>query len=47
MKADRNSIGVEIDPEYFQMALKRLQREVSALFNKVDLEFIKGNELKS
>jgi len=43
MKADRNSIGVEIDPEYCQMALKRLQREGSTLSSKVDLEFIKAN----
>ena len=46
MKANRNSIGVEIDPEYCQMALKRLQREGQTLSNKVDLEFIKANELK-
>ena len=46
MKANRNSIGVEIDPEYCQMALKRLQREGQTLFNKVDLEFSKANELK-
>jgi site-specific DNA-methyltransferase (adenine-specific) len=43
MKGDRNSIGVEIDPEYCQMALKRLQREGSPLFSKVDLEFIKAD----
>jgi len=40
MKAGRSSIGVEIDPEYCEMALKRLQREGSVLSNKVDLEFI-------
>jgi hypothetical protein len=45
MKANRNSIGVEIDPEYCQMTLNRLQGEGSTLFNKVDLEFIKANEL--
>jgi len=43
MQGDRNSIGVEIDPEYCQMALKRLQREGSPLFSKVDLEFIKAD----
>lgn len=46
MKADRNSIGVEIDPEYSQMALKRLQREGRNLFNDADLEFIRANEFK-
>jgi len=47
MKANRNSIGVEIDPEYCQMALKRLQREGRNLFNDVNLEFTKTNELKN
>jgi len=46
MKPNRNSIGVEIDPEYCQMALKRLQREGRNLFNDVSLEFIKASELK-
>jgi len=45
MKANRNSIGVEIDPEYCQMTLNRLQRERGTLSNNVDLEFIKANEL--
>ena len=45
MKAHRNSIGVEIDPEYCQIALKCLNTEGRNLFNDVDLEFIKANEL--
>jgi len=45
MKANRNSIGVEIDPEYCQMALNRLLREGRTPFYDVDLEFIKANEL--
>ena len=46
MKAHRNSIGVEIDPEYCQIALKRLNTEGRNLFNYVDLEFKKSDELK-
>jgi len=41
MKAHRNSIGVEIDPEYCQMTFKRLNMEGRTLFNDVNLEFIK------
>lgn len=41
MKAHRNSIGVEIDPEYCQMTFKRLNTEGRTLFNDVNLEFIK------
>ena len=44
MKADRNSFGVEIDPEYCQMAFERLQRERSTLPNEVDLEFAKAKK---
>lgn len=39
MKAGRNSIGVEIDPHYCDMALKRLQREHDTLFADTELEF--------
>jgi DNA modification methylase len=46
VKANRNSIGVEIDPEYCQMALKRLRREGHTLFNEMELEFIKDEKLK-
>lgn len=33
MKAGRNSIGLEIDTQYLDMALKRLERESQSLFN--------------
>jgi len=41
MKANRNSIGVEIDPEYCQMAFRRLQREGQGLFKQVETKFEK------
>ena len=46
VKANRNSIGVEIDPEYCQMALERLRIEGQTLFNEMELEFIKDEKLK-
>ena len=39
MRADRNSIGVEIDPEYCQMVFRRLQREARTLFRRVEVQF--------
>lgn len=39
MKADRNSIGVEIDPEYCEMALKRLRDKGQTLFNRTEITF--------
>lgn len=39
-KAGRNSIGIEIDPEYCKMAEERLRRENSDLFSAANLEFI-------
>lgn len=47
MKTNRNSIGVEIDPEYCQMALKRLQREGRSLLSQIELKFEKIEELIS
>jgi DNA modification methylase len=44
MKAKRNSIGVEIEPEYCQMALKRLQREGNTLFKPIEIKFEKIEE---
>jgi DNA modification methylase len=41
MKANRNSIGVEIDPEYCKMTLERLQREGRTLFNQIGIKFEK------
>lgn len=45
MKAKRNSIGVEIDPEYCQMALNRVRKEGQTVFEDADLEFSKANEV--
>lgn len=39
MKANRNSIGVEIDPEYCKMILKRLQREEQTFFGPIEIKF--------
>jgi len=46
MKTNRNSIGVEIDPEYCQIALKRLRREGPTLFDDIKLELLKAEKLK-
>lgn len=43
MKAGRNSIGVEIDPEYCRMAFRRLKTEANTLFDRFDLEMIDGS----
>ncbi len=40
MRAGRNSIGIEIDPEYCKIAEKRLRKENSDLFSSANLEFI-------
>ena len=40
MKAGRNSIGIEIDPEYCKMAEERLRKENSDMFSSATLEFI-------
>ncbi len=37
-KWGRNSIGVEVDPRYFEMALKRLREESKDLFNQVTIK---------
>jgi site-specific DNA-methyltransferase (adenine-specific) len=43
MKAGRNSIGIEIDPEYCRMTEDRLRRENSDIFSTSSLEFIYPN----
>ena len=37
-KWGRNTIGVEVDPRYFEMANDRLKRETSSLFAKATIE---------
>ena len=39
LRADRNSIGIEIDPNYCRMALKRLHHENANLFSTARVEF--------
>lgn len=41
-KWGRNSIGVEVEQHYFEMANERLYREVKNLFRNVTVETIKG-----
>jgi modification methylase len=40
MKANRNSIGIEIDPAYCRMALDRLKNEGTSLFQESEIQFI-------
>jgi DNA modification methylase len=40
-KWGRNSIGVEIDPKYFDMACNRFSRETQNLFGKALLRILK------
>ena len=44
-KAGRNSVGVEVEPAYYEMAAKRLEKEKSNLFADVELDLIKANDL--
>jgi modification methylase len=39
LRHQRNSIGVEIDPEYCRMTVRYLKAESGDLFSKVDLSF--------
>jgi len=45
MKANRNSIGVEIDPEYCKMIFKRLQREEQTFFGPIEIKFENKEDL--
>lgn len=40
MKSGRNSVGIEIDPEYFKMSEDRLRNENANMFANANLEFI-------
>lgn len=42
LRASRNSIGVEIDPEYCRMAARYLKAETGGLFSNVSLKFEKA-----
>jgi site-specific DNA-methyltransferase (adenine-specific) len=40
MKAGRNSVGIEIDPQYCRMTEERLREDNSNMFSSANLEFI-------
>ncbi|NUM52383.1 MAG: site-specific DNA-methyltransferase [Candidatus Hydrogenedentes bacterium] len=41
LKAERNSIGVEIDPDYCKASLQRLNEEGVSLFSDIHIEFFR------
>ena len=41
IRCGRNSIGIEIDPEFFEFAKKRIANEASKLFTKIEFEAIR------
>jgi site-specific DNA-methyltransferase (adenine-specific) len=45
MKADRNSVGVEIDPAYCEMAMRRLGQEAHTLFGSAQLRLAQASDL--
>jgi len=45
MKANRNSIGTEVGPDYCQMAFTRLQREGRNFFDKAEVKFERSDGL--
>lgn len=46
MKASRNSIGVDIDSKYCEMTLRRLRSEMTGLFSREEIEFVKIDDLR-
>ncbi len=46
LKTERSSIGVEIDNTYCEMAIKRLRRESSSLFEEARIAFVEVAELR-
>ena len=46
MKANRNSIGVEIDSTYCKLIMSRLNKEGQALFEHSKVEFVSANDLR-
>lgn len=40
MRCGRNSVGVEVDPEYCRLAAARLRPEAAGLFGGVQFEFV-------
>lgn len=41
IKTDRNSIGIEIDPDYCKMTTDRIKKETLTFFDKIELEISK------
>jgi DNA modification methylase len=37
-RSGRNSIGVEVDPDYFDLAKRSFERATSGLFSKASIE---------
>ena len=46
MKCDRNSIGVEIDPEYCRKVAKRIEKENNSLFPDAHVDFSKSTNIR-
>jgi DNA modification methylase len=46
IRHDRNSVGIEIDSAYCELALRRLARDAGSLFQKIEVEFLKADEIK-
>ena len=46
IRANRNSIGVEVDPAYCEMIVERLNREARTLFNDIDLDVLSASDLR-
>ncbi|MCP4659305.1 MAG: site-specific DNA-methyltransferase [bacterium] len=46
MKSGRHSIGVEIDPSYCALAMERLNKDRTSLFDDIDLEMIKAADVR-
>lgn len=46
IKSDRNSIGVEIDPIYCEMAMKRLEKETRTLFSHIKLRMVTSSDFR-
>jgi len=45
IRANRNSIGVEIDPAYCKMIVERLNSEARTLFDDINLEVLNASDL--
>jgi len=45
MKSNRNSIGVEIDPEYCEMIIRRLKDHGRTLFNDIQMDYKTADEI--